>query len=249
MRLALLSDIHGNLIALDAVLADLAGQGTMDAYWLLGDYAAHGTRPTEVIQRVRALPNASFLSGNTDRYLVSGARGKVKPQTAETYPTFAADLRSREAVYAWGVEHLAWAEFEFLAGLRGELEMNIPGYGWLLGYHGTPGNDEGLLYPDTPTEEVLDHLSDREGRLGVGGHTHRPMDRDFGAWRVVNPGSVGLPHGGQEAQYAIATFEGGSLTLDMRRVAFDWEAVIADAHALAYPDVAWLAEWLTKRTG
>ena len=72
MRLAILSDIHGNPIALDAVLADIQSQGAVDAYWVLGDFAALGYDPVTPLEKVTALSHASFTRGNTDRYVVTG---------------------------------------------------------------------------------------------------------------------------------------------------------------------------------
>lgn len=74
MRLALLSDIHGNSIALDAVLADIQKQGSVDGHWILGDFSALGHGPVDVLERVTALPNVSFTRGNTDRYIITGER-------------------------------------------------------------------------------------------------------------------------------------------------------------------------------
>ena len=74
MRIALLSDIHGNPLALDAVLADIAAQGGVDTYWVLGDFSSLGYDPVGVLERVTALPNASFTRGNHDRYTVTGER-------------------------------------------------------------------------------------------------------------------------------------------------------------------------------
>src|SRR2546423_8975137 len=72
MRLAILSDIHGNPLALDAVLADIHSQGEVDAYWVLGDFTALGYDPITPLEKVTALPHASFTRGNTDRYVVTG---------------------------------------------------------------------------------------------------------------------------------------------------------------------------------
>ncbi|MBO0795826.1 MAG: metallophosphoesterase family protein, partial [Ktedonobacteraceae bacterium] len=72
MRIAILSDIHGNPIALEAVLADIRAQGGVDAYWVLGDFSALGYDPVTPLQRVADLPNARFVRGNTDRYAVTG---------------------------------------------------------------------------------------------------------------------------------------------------------------------------------
>src|SRR5437764_3692880 len=71
MRLAILSDIHGNPLALDAVLTDIRSQGEVDAYWVLGDFAALGYDPVTQLEKVKALSHASFTRGNTDRYVVT----------------------------------------------------------------------------------------------------------------------------------------------------------------------------------
>ncbi|HEV2659453.1 MAG TPA: metallophosphoesterase, partial [Ktedonobacteraceae bacterium] len=74
MRIALLSDIHGNTLALDAVLADIAEQGEVDRYWILGDFSSLGYDPVGVLERITKLPNVSFVRGNHDRYTVTGER-------------------------------------------------------------------------------------------------------------------------------------------------------------------------------
>jgi len=71
MRLAMLSDIHGNPLALDAVLADIQSQGGVDTYWMLGDFAAPGYDPLAPLEKLAALPHASFTRGNTDRYVMT----------------------------------------------------------------------------------------------------------------------------------------------------------------------------------
>ena len=81
MKIAILSDIHGNAIALDAVLKDIEARGGVEEYWILGDVAALGYDPAGVIERLSALPGASFIRGNTDHYLVSG--GFPRPDLAE----------------------------------------------------------------------------------------------------------------------------------------------------------------------
>jgi predicted phosphodiesterase len=74
MRLALLSDIHGNPLALDAVLKDIESRGGVDEYWVLGDVAGIGYDPVGVIERLASLAEVRFVRGNTDRYVVTGAR-------------------------------------------------------------------------------------------------------------------------------------------------------------------------------
>ena len=84
MRIALMSDIHGNPIALDAVLQDIDLAGGVDAYWILGDIVAIGPGPAEVLERLSRLPDAQFARGNTDRYVCTGARPGPAIEEART---------------------------------------------------------------------------------------------------------------------------------------------------------------------
>lgn len=244
MRLALISDIHGNLSAFEAVLADLQASGGADETWILGDLAAFGTEPAECIRRVKALEGAKVIEGNTDRYLTTNIRPKDYKLSAETWDSFADYIRVRDAVFLWTIEQLAWEDAEFLLSLGTELALEVAGFGWVLGFHAVPGNDEWVLRPDASDHEIRDALLDREGHLATGGHTHMAMDRDLGDWRFVNPGAVGFPlDGDNRAAYALLTFENGAVEVDLRRVAYDVESVIARYSALNHP----FAEVMTRR--
>ncbi len=255
MRLAAISDIHGNLIALETVLADLKASGGADKLWLLGDYAAFGPRPAECIQRLQALvaewgeDKLAFVRGNTDRYLVTGGRPPGKPaEDAEQFARLAPSRREWAANLEWGLEQLTFAEYEWLTKLRGETDLEAPGWGHVIGYHGTPGDDEGMLTPETPDEEAEDALLDREGRLGIGGHIHRQMDRRLGGWRAVNIGSAGMSFDRPGyAQYGIFTFAEGDVQVDLRALPYDVEPVIDDLRVRGYPGWERLAQRL--RTG
>lgn len=242
MRLAMLSDIHGNLHALEAVLADLRAYAAPDRTWVLGDLCLMGAHPAQCLQRVRELPQAQVISGNTDRRLVTGQRSHSRPKDAEEWAKFADWLAQRDACHNWTISQLSYTDYEYLAALPPEIDLHVPNYGWLLGYHGAPGNDEANLLPETPADEVLDYFLDREGRFGVGGHTHIPMDRDLGAWRVVNLGSVGLPKDDPRPSYAIATFENGNVHVEIRRVAYDVEAALTALAQSGNPAWQWAAE-------
>ncbi len=121
----------------------------------------------------------------------------------------------------------------------------MDGYGWVIGYHAIPGDDEAMLRPDMPDEEARDALLDREGRLGIGGHIHVQMDRDLGNWRVVNVGSVGSSNDAPgRAQWGLFTFENGALTVDLRRVVYDVDAAIADLETVGHPVPKWVVNQL-----
>ena len=253
MRLAVLSDIHGNQLALEAVLADLDQQGGADRIWVLGDLVMSGPRPAECIKLIRDLQASrpemvEVIGGNTDRYLITRSRRGSLPKDAEQWAKMPQKMRDSADLMIWTYARVGWEDAEFLMKLlHRELELNVPGYGWVIGFHGGPGSDEFLMWADTPDDHILDALSDREGRLAFGGHTHHAMDRDLGLWRMVNVGSVGIPNVDTRAQYAIVTFEGDSAHVDQRYVPFDSEAVIRDMHEQNHPEADWLANVL--RTG
>jgi predicted phosphodiesterase len=247
MRLAILSDIHGNLNALEAVLADLKQAGGADKTWVLGDLCLSGPRPAECLQRIREIPEVQVVSGNTDRYLVKAHVPAVKPKDEVTWRQTPTELFHRAENLAWTISKLSFADYEYLTKLHHGLELNIPGFGWAIGYHGSPGNDEYVLLPDTPEEEVLDQFLDYAGHLGFGGHIHRPMDRDLGRWRVVNVGSVGMPADESRACYVLATFGDDGVTLEFRRVEFDLDAVLADVRQQGHPAPEWVAKKFGKQ--
>ncbi len=249
MRLAILSDIHGNLVALEAALADMASVGSVDLTWCLGDLAAFGSRPAECVQRVRALAEADegkhfkVIGGNADRYMVTGERMPVKPypENAEALQKTVASLRTLNAGLLWCMEQLSFEDYEFLRKRLGhELSKSVPDYGTVIGYHAVPGNDETMLLPDTPDEVARDLLLDAEGCLGIGGHIHRQYDRDLGRWRIVNVGSVGMSFDAPGfAQWGLFTFEGDKVTVELRRVPYDMDAFVQDLHQAGHPAAEW----------
>lgn len=253
MRLAVFSDIHGNLIALEAVLADLASVGEVDLIWCLGDLVTGAARPAACVQRVRQLvedygkDKMQVIGGNTDRYLLTGERMPMPILTEETWQDRSQTFASRDALFNWSLSKLSWEDYEFLSKINGrELYTWVEGYGGVLGVHAVPGSDEPLsLGPDTSDEEARDALLDREGRLCLAGHTHHRMDRDVKTWRIINPGSVGWTFTQPGlAEWALLTFEDGDLTVDLRAVPYDVEAAIAEANTLGHPDPARVVKFL-----
>src|SRR5215472_4794911 len=111
MRLAIFSDVHGNPIALDAVLADIRARGGVDGYWILGDFVAMGFDPAAVLRALTALPNARFVRGNTDRYVLTGqgatGRGPLTIADAQANPDLVPTLVSISQGLAWTYGYLA----------------------------------------------------------------------------------------------------------------------------------------------
>jgi predicted phosphodiesterase len=101
MQIALLSDIHGNSIALDAVLADIERVGGVDTHWVLGDLVALGPDQVGVLERLSALPNVHYTRGNTDRYVITGERPPPSPADAQHHPELLPVLAEVAGTFAW----------------------------------------------------------------------------------------------------------------------------------------------------
>ena len=101
MRIALLSDIHGNAIALNAVLTDIAAKGGADAYWMLGDLVALGPQPVQTLDILSILPNVHFIRGNTDRYVCTGDRPSPSIEEVKTNPHLLGALVEVASTFAW----------------------------------------------------------------------------------------------------------------------------------------------------
>ena len=152
MRLAILSDIHGNLPALQAVFDDMAGCGEFDQIWCLGDLAALGGQPHECVQAMIGLraqrgdEAVKIIGGNTDRYLATGARIAFTPPKEESdYDAYRDNILSMSAINAWTMARLSWTDFSLLRDiLSRELKLDIDGYGRVIGVHAIPGDDESV---------------------------------------------------------------------------------------------------------
>jgi predicted phosphodiesterase len=221
--LALLYDIHGNLPALDAGLADARGRGA--GAWLLGgDVVAFGGDPVAVDARLAELAPATWIRGNTDRWLADQSDLGDGEQ-----PMRAAVLACRAA--------LGDARAGVLAALPPSAPLPAASGGGTA-WHASPVSDlrSFLPRPGEDEGELLDGV--RDPRL-VFGHTHLPFRRvAAGGVELVNPGSVGLPFDGdRRAAYALV-HPGGAL--ELRRVAYDTEATIARLEEAFDQERAWV---------
>ena len=203
--IALLYDVHGNLPALEAVIADARERGATG--WLIGgDVALFGPYPAETIGRLRDLNGAVWIRGNTDRWTGS--------------PEDAPDNEEVQGAIAAARDVLGDAVVRELADLPESAELSPGERAW----HASPVSDVRSFFPDpAPDEdELLAGVTDR--RL-VFGHTHLPFERTVGQTELVNPGSVGMPlDGDHRASYGLRHHDG---TIELRRVAYDHESAIA----------------------
>jgi putative phosphoesterase len=235
-RLALISDIHGNGVALDAVLADLARRDVADIV-CLGDLAAGGPQPREVLARLREL-GCQAVRGNADGWLLEGlppGRSNVTRRLGE--------------VVAWARATLAPADLDYLAGLPPTLTITVDDRS-LLCFHGSPRSDVEPLLATTPEHELDEALAAApQTSLFVCGHTHLQLLRSRPDRLLVNPGSVGLPLGSLTAtepplpswaEYAIVELDGGDIELAFRRVAIDVEGL--EAATAMMPTASWAGD-------
>jgi putative phosphoesterase len=248
MRMAILSDIHGNSIALDAVLRDIEARGGVDVYWILGDFAALGPDPAGSISRVRALPNAGFTRGNTDRYVVdasnlAGAEDAVreKPARVQRFIDVARNFAwTRGAVGSAGY-------FDWLSELPLDVRLTLPDDTRLLGVHAAPGTDDGRgLRPDADLAEKQAFAQAADADIVFVGHTHWAQDYDVDGVRLVNLGSVSNQFKGSDprASYVLLEADAESHQLQHCLVDYDHEAVIALAEASGHPAHALIASFM-----
>ncbi len=221
---AVLSDIHGVLPALDAVLAEPAVQAA-ERIVLTGDIAA-GPQPAEVLDRLLGLGDrVTWVRGNADRELVELARGQ------------AGDIP--DPIAPWAARQLSAEHVDWLARLPHPVTLPVGGFGDVVFCHATPRDDEEVVVVDSRLDrwaEVLAGLPEQTMTV-VCGHTHMPFTRLAHRRQIINPGSVGMPYGRAGAHWALLA--DGAVTL--RRTAYDPDAACAAIRAQSsYPDVA---EW------
>jgi putative phosphoesterase len=247
MRIALLSDIHANPIALDAVLADIQARGAVDAYWLLGDYAAIGPDPAGVVERVLKLPNALYISGNADRYIATTDRPYPRVSDATTRPELIPLLAEVAGSFAWSAGHLESRGYlDWLRALTADYRLTLPDGTRVLLVHAAPGTDDGDgLNPALTDAELEVAIAGADADLICVGHFHIPMERHLNGVHVLNPGSVSnsfLPDG--RAGYAILTATDTGYDVAFHRVKFDREASIAAAERSANPGIRYVRQFL-----
>ncbi|MDQ3752727.1 MAG: metallophosphatase family protein [Actinomycetota bacterium] len=216
MRIAILSDIHGNLPALEAVIRDIDGQSP-DEIWCGGDIAWGGLWAADCVARVREA-GWTTVRGNTDVWVTGD------PQTVEA-PEERREIEALAAAHDLSRDDALWL-------------LNLPlgqsGPGSLLLVHGTPESPFDAPMPDAPPGEFQPY----EGNAGVVvyGHVHRAFVRRLAGGTIVcNTGSVGAPTDDDTAAYLLVDQVGPDLVLGHRRVAYDRDGAIQEARRTGGP--------------
>ncbi len=238
MRVAVISDIHGNGVGLDAALADMQGRG-IDQIVCLGDAIQGGPQPAAVVARLREI-KCPVVMGNADAWLITGIETGAEAPSAERQ-------QKLNDVRTWTLTKLSGADIDFIAAFAPTLEIPMEHDKSLLCFHGSPTSFDDLLFPTTDEAEFQRLLSPYLPRVMAGGHTHLPHVRRIGASDsfFFNPGSVGFAfshaqpegsfHADAWAEYAILTVEGAVISLEFRRVPYDVNKLIAVNRASGRP--------------
>lgn len=233
MRIAILSDIHGNHIALQAVLQDLALQGAIDQLIIAGDLCLNGPQPKEVLETIRGLA-CPVIQGNVDYDIVTKAVDKsLKKQTTVSW--------TREQIGSNGIAYLASLP-------RSYLVKNVKGRD-LLVVHANPLNQEEAILPtlpDSKLDHLLNTLSPAIGALAFG-HYHVAYQRRWRHLLLVDVGSCGLPRDQDiRASYAIITWNNDIWQAIHRRVNYDIQAVIQQLKQSGIPNLEKRIKILTE---
>lgn len=227
MRLAAISDMHGNAVAFEAVIADLHRQRP-DVIVCLGDVVMRGPQPKECVEMLRALNPLVTVRGNFDDRMRRGFDPNWRPTTYKEALAL--------ADYEYTCAQLPEADRAWLGNLPVAYSGTLEGVGFEL-YHAGPGSLNRYTWPWAPDEELAQLRADQANQLVLFGHMHHPFVRSLPGCTVVNTGSVGLSFDGDNrAAYVVIDLEGPDLAVQVRRVTYDIEATIAVAHTLGMPN-------------
>lgn len=239
MKIAIISDIHANEQALDAVISDMRGR-EVDSVVCLGDVATLGPSPREVLHKIQAL-NCPCIIGNHEEAIFS-------PENAAKY-----DIKENlSSTLYWCLKQLRPEDIDFLRGFVPTALVPLIDDHYMLCYHGSPRSTIEGIYPDTPINqlnEVFKGIED-SATLVVGGHTHVQMLRQHNDIVIINPGSVGcafkVPHIPRHAplylpiaEYAIVECSNIGNSVELKRVNYDIQGFISAINSSDLPLKDW----------
>ena len=219
MKVAVIADVHGNSVALAAVLAELE-RVQPDLIVSCGDLT-WGPLPAETFALARGL-DARFLRGNADRAVLENLSTTEREQ--------------------WMQEHHTPEMRDFLAGFEEHVVVDVDGLGPVRFCHGSPRSDEECVTPETPEARVRELSAGVDERVIVTAHVHIQFDRLVAGIRSVNAGSVGLPYEGRPGAYWALL----GPDIELRRTEYDLEETVALYRASGQPDVEKIIEMMTE---
>lgn len=222
-RVAVLSDIHGNIRALNAVLEEVERE-QLDMIVVCGDVAT-GPFPSDSLKRLMGLgQRAYFIRGNADRELISAYDSHLQFNPKEENPA--------RFFSSWSAQQINKKERDFLASFYDRVTLEVASLGSVLFCHGSPRSDDEIITSLTP-EGILHKLFSGLGeKVVVCGHTHHQFDRTTDRYRVVNVGSVGMPYEGKPGAFWALLGPG----VDLRRTEYNFKHAVEEVLSTDYPD-------------
>ena len=217
MRVAVLSDVHGNAVALAAVLIELEREQP-DLIVFGGDFT-WGPLPGETFALAAGM-NARFVRGNADRAVLENQSATEREQWMQANHT--PEMR------------------EFLAGFEPHVVVAVDGLGPVRVCHGSPRSDEECVTPETPEERAREFAAGVGERTILTAHVHIQFDREVAGIRSVNAGSVGLPYEGRQGAYWALL----GPDVELRRTEYDVDAAVARYRATDFPKVVEIVEMM-----
>jgi predicted phosphodiesterase len=230
MRVAIISDSHGNLTALDAVLADLDNTGPYDRVLMGGDVAYGGPFPAECIDRIveRGYP---AVRGNTDQMIVDAMSG------------------TGDAHGMWVLDQLAEHHLEYLQALQVQHTIDLDHDRRFALVHATPWSIYDSILPDHSDLEFRRMLIEANANALAYGHIHLQHQRNLDSGTVIAVGSLGLPFDGdRRAMYTVVDAGSGGFNVTFHRLEYDVERAIHEARSSGSPDGEVFATNLTTAT-
>ena len=226
-RLAVITDIHGNLAALEATLAWIDDAG-IERIFCGGDLVGYGAYPNEVCELIeaRAIPT---IYGNYDYAIARDLEDCGCAYVTEH------DRELGQQSVAWTLEHTEQPAKDFMRGLPFDLRFDVGGTSVHL-VHGSPRKVNEYLFEDKPASLYERLAAAEQDRVLVFGHTHKPWVHEYGGVLFVNCGSVGKPKDGDpRAGFALLEETAGQLDVTIQRVEYDAEGAARDVAAAGLP--------------
>lgn len=222
MRLGIISDIHANVLALEAVLDELRNKH-VDTILCLGDLIGYGPSPNETLDLIRSSNLMCTLGAADEQIAFDFARSKTPRQGVG------------DQTIEWTRSVIEAQHVEFLRGLPVQLRLNTPA-GRLRFFHGSPEQPAQRVNLQQDTLGLVKLLNDNRCKILACGSTHVPLWRELPAGWIVNPGSVGLSLNGEPgADYALLNISPDGVEVTMDKVEYDFAAVAFDIVAWGLP--------------
>lgn len=231
MRFAFISDIHGNAVALEAVLNDIKKKN-VDKIFVLGDLCYRGPNPKESIQLIKGL-ETDVIKGNADEWVIRGVQEGEVPKNA-------LEIMNKER--DWTVSNLDLEDIEYLSVLQSELHIEYGGI-HIHAFHATPNSLFDVVQPFEDDESMVEKLIGNDADIFVYAHIHKPFIRYINGKCIMNLGSVGLPFDGlRKASYMILDIAEESFQVSNVRVNYDYTKVIKQIEESNYPNSKFLSK-------